>query len=189
MTDNENELSHSIAKRIRAMRKSRNMTMEQLSECTGVSQPMLSQIERQKSIPTITTLWKIATGLRVPLSVLIEEEKPVYRISTIDNSSPIESDQGKMKAWSLFPFDSQLNAEFYEIELKPGCRHLSGSHIPGTEEFILVKSGQFRLVLDGQPMDLNENQSIRFQADRPHGYFNVTEVPCRIYNVIFYLND
>lgn len=41
---------------------------------------MLGQIERSRSVPTITTLWKIATGLKVPLSTFLVEEETKYTI-------------------------------------------------------------------------------------------------------------
>ena len=49
-----------IGKKLKIARQSRNMTLDELAEVTGVSKPMLGQIERGQSSPTVTTLWKIA---------------------------------------------------------------------------------------------------------------------------------
>ncbi len=54
-----------IAKNLVKLRKHRNLTLDQVSELTGVSKAMLAQIEKGKSSPTVTTLWKIANGLQV----------------------------------------------------------------------------------------------------------------------------
>ncbi len=54
-----------ISNNLRTIRESRNFSLDQLSELTGVSKSMLRQIETGKSSPTISTIWKIANGLRV----------------------------------------------------------------------------------------------------------------------------
>ncbi|MCJ7985524.1 helix-turn-helix domain-containing protein [Priestia sp. OVL9] len=63
-----------IAKNLVKLRKNRNLTLDQVSELTGVSKAMLAQIEKGKSSPTVTTLWKIANGLQVSFSVFMKED-------------------------------------------------------------------------------------------------------------------
>ena len=63
--------TESIAENLRAMRESRGLSFEQLSDLTGVSKSMLRQIENGKSSPTISTIWKIANGLRVSFTSLL----------------------------------------------------------------------------------------------------------------------
>lgn len=58
---------NAIAARLKEIRTHRSLTLDDTANITGVSKPMLGQIERGQSIPTITTLWKIATGLKVPV--------------------------------------------------------------------------------------------------------------------------
>ena len=57
-----------IGEKLKSLRNTRTMSLDDVSALTGVSKPMLGQIERGQSIPTVTTLWKIATGLKTPLS-------------------------------------------------------------------------------------------------------------------------
>ena len=57
-----------IARNLRAIRENRNLSLDRLSEMTGVSKSMLRQIETGRSNPTIATIWKIANGLRLSLS-------------------------------------------------------------------------------------------------------------------------
>ena len=60
--------SLTVGRELKSIRQSRGLTLDELAEMTGVSKPMLGQIERGQSSPTINTLWKIATGLKAPLS-------------------------------------------------------------------------------------------------------------------------
>ena len=62
-----------IGERLKEIRTNRKLSLDEAARLTEVSKPMLGQIERGQSIPTITTLWKIATGLKVPLSSFLED--------------------------------------------------------------------------------------------------------------------
>ena len=61
-----------IGKNIQRLRNARNLTLNVLSERSGVSKAMLSQIESDKVNPTIATVWKIARGLGVDLQDLLD---------------------------------------------------------------------------------------------------------------------
>ena len=69
-----------IGEHLREVRTNLNLSLDDASKMTGVSKPMLGQIERGQSAPTITTLWKIATGLKTPLSYFLQERQPDYKI-------------------------------------------------------------------------------------------------------------
>ena len=92
---------------------------------------MLSQIEREASVPTISTLWKIASGLQIPLSGLLQE--PERRMQKVVPDRPVEAEDGRMKAWLLFPFDPNTGTEIWRVSLEPGCVHSSPPHAAGTE--------------------------------------------------------
>ena len=62
------QISLKIGERLKEIRNTRQLTLDDVAELTGVSKPMLGQIERGQSLPTINVLWKISTGLKIPLS-------------------------------------------------------------------------------------------------------------------------
>lgn len=175
-----------IGERLKEIRMNRSLTLEDTAKITGVSKPMLGQIERGQSIPTITTLWKIATGLKVPLSSFLEGQQPEYTVVDIAQEAAVFEDNGRMRAYPLFPYDPIRNVEIFHIELDAGCKHSSEKHNEGVEEYILVRTGTLQLVLNGEEIVIAENQSIRFKADIPHSYNNPFDVICTVYNIIFY---
>ncbi|WP_446896966.1 helix-turn-helix domain-containing protein [Clostridium sp. LBM24168] len=62
-----------LGKRIKSIRKNSNITQEQLAEMTGLSNNYISNIERNRSIPSIETLLKICNSLKVtPDLVLLD---------------------------------------------------------------------------------------------------------------------
>ena len=177
---------NAIGERLKEIRANHNLTLDDTAKVTGVSKPMLGQIERGQSIPTITILWKIATGLKVPLSSFLEEQQPEYMVVGIEQEATIAEDNGRMRAYPLFPYDPIRNIEIFHIEFDVGCNHASERHNPGVEEYILVQNGILQLILNGQEIILKEKQAIRFKADVPHSYCNPSTELCTIYNIIFY---
>ncbi len=177
-----------IGQHLKSIRQSRNMTLEDVAILTGVSKPMLGQIEREQSIPTITTLWKIATGLKTPLSSFLEEQQAEYSVVDLKKDAIISEDSDRMRAYPLFAYDPIRNVEIFYIEFDADCRHTSGRHNDGVEEYILVQTGKLQLVLNEKEIILEEQQAIRFRADIPHAYNNPFDKQCTAYNIIFYSN-
>ena len=177
-----------IGDRLREVRTGLGMSLDDVSRATGVSKPMLGQIERGQSTPTITTLWKIATGLKTPLSAFLQEQKAEYTMVGNHEGEPITEDDGRMRAFTMFPFDPIRSMEYFFIEFDPGCQHDSDKHNDGVEEYVMVLTGQLQLVINGEEVVIPKNEAIRFRADVPHEYNNPFDEECTVYNMIFYPN-
>lgn len=175
-----------IGKRLKAVRQSRNMTLDDAAMVTGVSKPMLGQIERGLSSPTVNTLWKISTGLKIPFSSFLQEQDAEYTFIDPKKQEMISEEDGAMRAYTVFAFDPVHSYEVFYIEFNSGCLHHSEKHDDGVVESIFVTHGKLDMLLGGTKITLNENQAIRFQADIPHAYLNPYEDVCCIYNTIFY---
>lgn len=178
-----------IGKRLKEIRASRDLSLDDAAKLTEVSKPMLGQIERGQSVPTITTLWKISTGLKVPLSSFLEQQQTEYSVIAIGEKELISEDSGRMRAYALFPYDPIRNVEIFYIEFDEGCSHKSDKHNEGVEEYVFVLTGKLQLVINGEEIVVGEKQAIRFRADIRHAYHNPFDERCTIYNIIFYPND
>ena len=66
----EEELHRSIGATVRRIRKEQDLTLKQLARRTGLSVSLLSQIERAESSASVSSLYKIASGLGIKLTVL-----------------------------------------------------------------------------------------------------------------------
>ena len=175
-----------IGEKLKSLRNTRTMSLDDVSALTGVSKPMLGQIERGQSIPTVTTLWKIATGLKTPLSFFLEGPQAEYTVVSPDQANVILGDNEKMRAYPLFTYDPVRSVETFYIEFDPDCSHSSDKHNDGVEEHIFVLRGTLRLVLGDKTVDVSEKQAVRFRADIPHAYQNLSGSECAVYNTIFY---
>lgn len=180
------QVSLKIGERLKEIRNTRHLTLDEAAELTGVSKPMLGQIERGQSSPTINVLWKISTGLKIPLSFFCRQPETEYTVAWLSEKEMITEEDGGMRAYPLFPFDPVRNVEVFYIEFDAGVQHDSVSHVEGVEEYIFLVQGALKMIIGGKEVVLQEKQSIRFLADVPHAYHNVSDEMCTVYNVIFY---
>lgn len=175
-----------IGKNLNSIRKQKNLSLDKVSELTGVSKAMLAQIEKGASNPTVTTLWKIATGLNVSFSYFMEEEeKDTLYISRCDIKPIIENDE-KMKVYPLFSYDNNRRFEVFTIELEPGCNRISSPHNEGVEEYVVVTKGEMELVIGDENYKLVCGDAIRYFADKPHCYRNLSGDKAVFQNIIYY---
>lgn len=175
-----------IGNKLKDIRNKRNLSLEEVAKLTGVSKAMLGQIERGQSNPTVSTLWKIATGLKVPFSFFIDEDQDELRVVCQKDINPIIEDNNRMKLYPIFPFDANRGVEIFTIELESGCNHISTPHSDGVEEYIIVTEGEIEVNISERKFILQKGNSIRFMANKPHIYKNINQERAIFQNIIFY---
>jgi len=180
------DLNLIIGNKLKDIRNKRNLSLDEVAKLTGVSKAMLGQIERGKSNPTVSTLWKIATGLKVSFSLFIDENQDDLKVIDKNDISPIIEDNNRMKLYPIFPFDSNKGFEIFTIELEPDCNHISTPHNDGVEEYIIVTEGKIEMDINGEKFILQKDNSIRFMANKPHSYKNINNNKSVFQNIILY---
>lgn len=113
------ELGKVIAINLKQLRTERNLTLGQLSKISGISKAMLSDIEKGNSNPTINTIWKIANGLNVPYTRLMDEiEKEA---TVIRRSEPVmqTGETEHYRVYCYFRSTPLRNFELFYVELDP----------------------------------------------------------------------
>lgn len=178
-------MNQTVAKNIKRLREEHKLSMDELSKRSGVSKSMLAQIERGEGNPTISTLWKISNGMKVPFDALTVRAKTPYEIVRISELQPLLEDAGKVKNYSIFPDDENRRFAIYYLELSEGSYWASEPHLKGTTEFITIFSGTLEIHVDGQQFTVGENESIRFQADSVHSYQNVGTGTAVLHMILF----
>lgn len=175
-----------IGNKLKDIRNKRNISLDEAAKLTGVSKAMLGQIERGQSNPTVSTLWKIATGLKVSFSFFIDQNKEELEIVHQDCIDPIIEDDNRMRLYPIFPFDANKGFEIFTIELEKGCNHISTPHSEGVEEYIIVTEGEIEVSIDDKQFVLQKGNSIKFMANRAHTYRNKTQNKATFQNIILY---
>ena len=188
MASEPHTIAQHIAGTVRQLRKERGWSLDRAAGETGVSKAMLGQIERGESSPTVSTLWKIASGFRVSFSTLFDSDKPALGELHRDGWESVWGDDSAgMQARLLFPYAPLLGFEMFMIELAPGALSESSAHASGVVEHIVVVEGEMELRIDERWQTLRAGEGLRFFADRPHAMRNNTATRLRFHDVIHYL--
>ncbi len=169
-----------IGARVKALREASGLSLRDLSERSGVSAPMLSQVERGETSPTLTVAARIASGLDLRLSQLLRLDEG----GTVTITRPSQRRSG----------GSQSSGHRFEVltSSQPGqraelSRHILAAgavtgasddppmHEPGSRESALIERGSVVLVCDGLRHELAEGDCVTFDADLPHHFENPSD--------------
>jgi len=168
-----------IGPRVKALREAMSLSLRDLAERSGVSAPMLSQVERGETSPTLHVASRIAHGLELRLSQLLRLDEggavTVVRASE-RRKGPSGRDGGGHFYEILTPPLPGQRAELSRHRLAPGA--VTGGagdppmHEPGSRETALVESGTVVLACDGSRFELAAGDCVTFDADLPHHFEN-----------------
>lgn len=180
------KINQAVAINIKQLRDRMNISLDTLSDMTGVSKSMLAQIERGHANPTISTVWKIANGLKIPFTQLVTNPEQDAEIVDISSIPVLSEDNGRYRNYPIFPYEGARPFEIYSIELDPGARLQASAHPLGTQEYLLVSEGEVEIVVNEQAFVANPTHAVRFKADLAHVYQNKGDEICRVMMVISY---
>lgn len=182
------DIGKMIAFNLKSLRKERNLTLGQLSKLSGISKAMLSDMEKGESNPTINTIWKIANGLNVPYTRLMEETE---KRSTVIHKSDIavQTDaHAHYRIYCYFKNTPVRNFEFFHVELDAHSSNATVGHSVKTEEYIYVIYGELVLRTETEEHVLQEGDALVFDSDLQHTYINRQDTPVRFAVINFYPN-
>ncbi|NRB13954.1 MAG: helix-turn-helix transcriptional regulator [Rhizobiales bacterium] len=166
-----------IAQNLKTHRTKLGWSLSQAAAETNVSKAMLGQIERGESSPTIATLWKIAKGFKLPLTAFLHDQP---------NANDLMQFRDGIRFKTIFSFDAKLGSEMFLQFLQPQQIHQSDAHEQGVIEDIVILHGQIEILHGGQWQMLKTGDSLRFAADQPHGYRNLTNLEATFHNIMHY---
>ncbi|HWR22028.1 MAG TPA: XRE family transcriptional regulator [Feifaniaceae bacterium] len=180
------DVTGTVANNLKTLREERRLSLDAVAKLSGVSKSMIGQIERGEVNPTISVLWKIANGLKISFSALLE--KPAQQMQVIKAGAvrPMVECGGGFINHPLFPFDERTCFETYRLEIFPDVLFETEAHLSGTEEYLTVFSGSVQLTADGVSCTLLAGDSVRFRGDVPHSYENAGENKAEVFLVIHY---
>jgi transcriptional regulator with XRE-family HTH domain len=178
-----------VGPRVRALREAMGLSLRDLAERCGVSAPMLSQVERGETSPTLQVAARIASGLELRLSQLLRLDED----GAVTIVHPHQRQRG----------GSEGSGHRYEVltASRPGqraelSRHTLAAgaatggpddppvHEPGSRETALVEEGEIVLVCDGRRYELAPGDCVTFDADLPHHFENPGSAPARLLAVV-----
>src|SRR5919106_3365076 len=167
--------TETLGARVRALREAINLSLRDLAERTGVSAPMLSQVERGETSPTLAVATRIAAGLELTLSQLLRLDEVPHLVVTRRGEGRKRRRAGHRVEELSPPLPGQ-RAELSMHTLDPGAATGGADdppiHEPGSRETVYVQAGSVVLAIDGAEHELRAGDSVTFDADLPHHFEN-----------------
>jgi len=176
-----------VGVRVRALRDSMGLSLRDLAERSGVSAPMLSQVERGETSPTLAVAGKIAGGLELSLSQLLRLDEGAHVVVMRAAERRTRTLRGHRVEEITPPLPGQ-RADVSLHSLDPGAATGGPDdppiHEPGSRETAIVLDGTLTLVVDGDPQELRRGDSVTFDADLPHHFSNQGKGACQFLAVV-----
>lgn len=174
-----------LSESLRQLRDDRGLTLDQLSRATGVSRAMISKIERGDSMPTATTLGRLAAGLHVGLSELIGGKSAGETIVLKPFDQAVFKDpESGLERRSLSPLFRGRLVDFALNTLPGKASVVFPGHDAHVEECLYVAKGRLRVVVAGNAYRLNTGDSILYAASEQHEFHNEGDETAEFFIVI-----
>ena len=171
-----------LGNRLSSLRKRKNMTLDDLSAKSGVSKSILSQIERDLSNPTVSTISRISDALGEKLSdfFLKIEAGEVNSIESSKETPSITSKDGLCELNILGAGETVNWLQWYLLEMKPKGELDSKSHGPKTFENLTVIDGQIEVTCGPSKEKLTKGDTFRFQSNKEHTIKNISKQKAQV---------
>ena len=168
----EEALSVNISDRLRALREERGLSIRALGRLSGLSANALSVIERGLSSPSVSTLFKIATAMEIPVTAFFEDMPPkhdvVFTKSSERNRIPLH--RGLWEGLGGERYQGQIEA--FMVTLEAGT---SSGRFPMTHtghEFVLCLRGELIYEIGEKSYNLESGDALLFSASLEHKWHN-----------------
>jgi transcriptional regulator with XRE-family HTH domain len=173
--------------RVKSLREAMDLSLRDLAERSGVSAPMLSQVERGETSPTLAVAERIAAGLDLTLSQLLRLDEDRHVVIVRTGQGRRRRRRGHLVEELTPPLPGQ-RADVSVHTLEPGATTGGPDdppmHEPGSRETAVVLRGAIDLFIDGERHQLGEGDSVTFDADLPHHFENNAKSEARLCAVI-----
>jgi transcriptional regulator with XRE-family HTH domain len=178
-----------LGARVKALREAMDLSLRDLADRSGVSAPMLSQVERGETSPTLALAAKIASGLELRLSQLLrlDEDGSVTVVRATERRKGPGGARGHSYEILTPPLPGQrveLSEHMLEPDASTGGPGDAPIHEPGSRETAILHAGSVTFVCDGDRYALEPGDTVTFDADLPHHFENRGNGQATLYAVV-----
>lgn len=171
-----------LGSRIRAERRARGFAVQRLAGLSGVSQSMVSEVERGAKTPSVLVLDRLATALGTSIARLLDAPRGDAVTVLRRHEQRVVGDPAGWERRLLSPVLPGVEFEFMRTTIRPGVDAGEFSpHAPGSREYVAVESGRLRLTVDDEPYSLAAGDAVYFPGDCRHAFANDGETDCVYY--------
>lgn len=172
---NNGESGAELGKTIQRLRKAYNLSLGELSEQSGVAKSIISQIERNETNPTLSTVIRLSRALDTTVDeVLRGDSSSVFIEHQTKSGIPmLESQDGLCRLAIVGPLSLVDSFQWYDFHAKPKGVLESEPHPQGTVEHLYIATGEIEVAAGNEIKVGKTGEAIRFRADIPHKITNL----------------
>ena len=164
-----------VGREIRRWRRTRGLTLAQVSGASGLNVGYLSQIENEKALPSLDALVAIAAALDVPAAWLLLDSSSAPRVVRAAERPRIAA--GPAEATEV---DGGTSRDLCIIEAVVPPGHQTGVHAHNGDEHHVVLSGRFRMTQGDHVVEIGPGDYLAWDPAVPHDVENVSDEPGRV---------
>jgi transcriptional regulator with XRE-family HTH domain len=162
-----------VGARVRSLRRERGLTIEQLAAATGLTKGFISQLERDRTAPSLSSIARICDALGVRLSTIFERE-PAPALVRRQERPTVESNFSTQNHL----LSSHDEARFQAIESVVAPGEGAGDELmslPGEMEFVYVLEGSLELRVGDEVHLLEQGDALTYQLAKAHTWRNASD--------------
>ncbi len=169
------EASSDLGKTIQRLRKAYNLSLGELSEQSGVAKSIISQIERNETNPTLSTVVRLSRALETTVDeVLRGEQTSLFVDHQTKSGIPIlESQDGLCRLAIVGPLNLVEAFQWYDFHAQVGGVLESSPHPLGTIEHLYIVSGELEVTTGSETKIGKAGEALRYRADVTHKIRNL----------------
>jgi transcriptional regulator with XRE-family HTH domain len=167
-----------IAQRIRAARRRKQISLDNLATRVGLNKGYLSRIERGLQAPSVSTLLNIAATLDIEVARLFGETTKPDAITLVRRDQHVKMDSGAADAppyEALLPGSAHRRMSVFKIDPPRGAASEKAGHMG--DELIYVLAGAIEIVFGDRRVTLEEGDAVHFEGDLKHQIRTIGDAP------------
>jgi transcriptional regulator with XRE-family HTH domain len=185
-------MAYYFGEKIRTIRERRGLTLREVADHAGVSESLVSQIERNRVSPAIDTLLALADALDLDLEYLFSDYRRDRSVKIIRKEERTSFTRPGVLYERLARMEGDPSLqrgvpggiEAYNITVEPGAKTGSAEYGHPGWELGIVEAGRAELTVGKETYTLEPGDSVSFQADAPHRLANPGEEALRVFWII-----
>ncbi len=172
-------ISGQLGRTVQRLRKSQSLSLSELSVQSGVAKSIISQIERNETNPTLTTIWRLAHALDASIESVLhgDEEGPFIERSSRGVTPILVSDDGLCRLAVIGWIKTVDWLQWYDFQAEPGGVLESEAHQRGSIECLSVLNGDLEIEVGGVTQAASAGETLRYRCDLPHRIRNASSSP------------
>ena len=171
--------SEQLGKTISRLRQAYNLSLGELSEQSGVAKSIISQIEKNETNPTLSTIDRLSSALDISVDEILKcDTRPRFIQHQKPAGTPLLSSEDGLVTLSIIGWLKTVEwLQVYDYRSQPGGVLESEPHGAGTVESLSLFTGKVEISVDDEKQILSAGETWRYRGDLPHKIINISDEP------------